>query len=60
MNCPTCNAWTSINDSRNKGAYIQRRRECAKGHKCNTEERGMVKKRKGGKDETRDMAHRAD
>jgi transcriptional regulator NrdR family protein len=33
-----------INDSRSKGDYIQRRRECANGHKFNTEERVMVKK----------------
>ena len=46
MNCPICNAWTVINDSRSKGDHIQRRRECANGHKFNTQERVFVKPKK--------------
>ena len=44
MKCPICNVWTSINDTRSKGAFVQRRRECANGHKFNTEEHVTVKK----------------
>jgi transcriptional regulator NrdR family protein len=36
--------WTSINDTRSKGTHVQRRRECANGHKFNTEERVLIKK----------------
>jgi transcriptional regulator NrdR family protein len=36
-----------INDSRSKGDYIQRRRECANGHKFNTEERAVPDKKRG-------------
>ena len=36
MKCPTCNAWTEVNDTRNKGNHVLRRRECANGHKFNT------------------------
>ena len=59
MNCPTCNAWTQINDTRNRGDHMVRRRECANGHKFNTEERAVVKKPKESKDEAEHLAHRA-
>ena len=39
MNCPICNAWTTVNDTRNKEDFTQRRRECANGHMFTTEER---------------------
>jgi transcriptional regulator NrdR family protein len=39
MNCPICNAWTTVNDTRNKEDYTTRRRECANGHTFTTEER---------------------
>ena len=44
MNCPICNAWTSVNETRNKKTYITRRRECANGHTFNTEERVKPKR----------------
>ena len=39
MNCPICNAWTTVNETRSKKIYVTRRRECANGHKFTTEER---------------------
>ena len=39
MNCPICNAWTTVNETRSKKEYVTRRRECANGHKFTTEER---------------------
>lgn len=42
MKCPTCNAWTEVNDTRNKGNHVLRRRECANGHKFNTAEHVVV------------------
>jgi hypothetical protein len=36
-----------------------RRRECANGHKFNTEERAVVKTPKESKDEAEHLAHRA-
>ena len=56
MNCPICNAWTQTNDTRNKGDRMVRRRECGNGHRFNTEERVVVKKRKAEKDANRNMA----
>ena len=38
MNCPKCGVWTSVLDTRNKGSFTTRRRECANGHKFTTEE----------------------
>lgn len=34
MKCPTCNAWTSVLDTRE----TRRRRECANGHRFTTRE----------------------
>jgi transcriptional regulator NrdR family protein len=38
MNCPKCGVWTSVLDTRNRGSFTTRRRECANGHKFTTEE----------------------
>ena len=46
MNCPVCNTWTTVSETRNRGAFVLRRRECANGHKFKTEERTVEKKRK--------------
>ncbi len=38
MNCPKCGVWTSVLDTRNKGSFTVRRRECANAHQFTTEE----------------------
>jgi len=39
MNCPVCNVWTSVLDTRNKKSVTVRRRKCANEHIFVTEER---------------------
>jgi len=39
MNCPVCNVWTSVLDTRNKKSVTVRRRKCANEHIFITEER---------------------
>jgi transcriptional regulator NrdR family protein len=46
MKCPTCAAWTEINDTRNKGDHMLRRRECANGHRFNTIEQVTASRKK--------------
>ena len=48
MNCPICNAWSSVTDSRDKGNYMQRKRQCANEHMFTTEEHVVPSKRHGG------------
>ena len=43
MNCPICNAWTTVEDTRNKLVYTLRKRQCANNHVFFTEERIVVK-----------------
>ena len=38
MKCPTCGAWSTVEDTRNKTGFTLRRRECGNGHKFTTEE----------------------
>lgn len=45
MNCPTCNAWTEVKETRSRGTYVYRRRCCANEHCFTTEERVVVKRR---------------
>lgn len=58
MNCPTCNAWTDIKDTRNKGDYVQRKRQCANGHTFTTKEIVVPSKKHGGS--TKDRAIKKD
>ena len=44
MKCPQCNAWTEVKETRNRGAYVYRRRCCANEHCFTTEERFVVKR----------------
>ena len=46
MNCPICNAWTDVKESRARKDYVYRRRCCANEHCFTTEERYVVKRRK--------------
>jgi transcriptional regulator NrdR family protein len=41
MNCPICNVWTSVLDTRNKKSVTVRRRKCANEHIFITEERAV-------------------
>lgn len=38
MQCPFCNAWTEVKESRPKQGGVRRRRECANGHAFTTRE----------------------
>ena len=48
MNCPICNVWSTVNETRTKEDRVMRRRECANGHKFKTEERVIPNRTKGG------------
>jgi transcriptional regulator NrdR family protein len=58
MNCPTCNVWTTVTDTRNKGTHVQRNRECGNGHKFTTKEQVVPSKKHGGS--TQDRAIKED
>jgi len=47
MKCPTCNAWTSVEQTKNLGDFVERRRRCANNHTFTTEERVSVAKKRG-------------
>ena len=53
MNCPICDAWTDIKDTRNKGTYVQRKRQCANGHTFTTYEVIVPSKKHGGSNQDR-------
>ena len=54
MNCPQCGVWSSVVTTINKQSHVQRRRECANGHKFSTEERVVPAKKHGGDRKSRD------
>ena len=68
MNCPKCGVWTNVLDTRNKGSFTLRRRECGNGHRFTTEEHVKLQNldaRKSGEVRTRseqqiDRAERED
>ena len=47
MKCPTCAAWTSVEQTKNLGDFVERRRRCANNHTFTTEERVSVAKKRG-------------
>ena len=47
MNCPTCNAWTTVEQTKNLGGFVERRRKCANNHTFSTEERVIQNKKRG-------------
>ena len=47
MKCPTCNAWTSVDHTKNTGGVVERRRRCANNHTFTTEERVVPDKKRG-------------
>lgn len=57
MMCPTCNTWTTVDQTKNTGSFVERRRRCANNHTFTTEERVVPAKKRGrpvkeAKDET--------
>jgi transcriptional regulator NrdR family protein len=38
MNCPECDAWSTVTETRKTPVRYRRRRECGNGHKFTTEE----------------------
>ena len=61
MNCPTCNAWTTVEQTKNAGGFVERRRRCANNHTFTTEERVIPDKKRGRpkktKEKTDDNGH---
>ena len=47
MKCPTCNAWTTVEQTKNAGGFVERRRKCANNHTFTTEERIVPPKKRG-------------
>ena len=45
--CPTCNAWTTVEQTKNLGGFVERRRRCANDHTFTTEERVAPPKKRG-------------
>ena len=61
MNCPTCIAWTTVEQTKNLGGFVERRRRCANDHTFTTEERVIPDKKRGRpkkiKEKTDDNSH---
>ena len=47
MKCPTCAAWTTVEQTKNAGGFVERRRRCANNHTFTTEERVIPDKKRG-------------
>ena len=47
MNCPICIAWTTVEQTKSLGVFVERRRKCANNHTFTTEERVVPQKKRG-------------
>jgi len=47
LKCPICIAWTTVEQTKNLGGFVERRRRCANNHTFTTEERVVPQKRRG-------------
>ena len=47
MKCPICIAWTTVEQTKNLGGFVERRRRCANNHTFTTEERVVPQKKRG-------------
>ena len=47
MKCPTCNSWTTVEQTKSAGGFVERRRKCANNHTFTTEERVVPDKKRG-------------
>lgn len=54
MNCPTCNEWTTVEQTKNLGGFVERRRRCANDHTFTTEERVIPDKKRGRPKKTKE------
>ena len=54
MNCPTCIAWTTVEQTKNLGGFVERRRRCANDHTFTTEERVIPDKKRGRPKKTKE------
>ena len=55
MKCPTCNAWTSVDHTKNASGVVERRRRCANNHTFTTEERAVPDKKRGRPVKTKEI-----
>ena len=42
-----CNTWTTVEQTKNTGEFVERRRKCANNHTFTTEERVIQPKKRG-------------
>ena len=54
MNCPSCIAWTTFEQTINLGGFVERRRRCANDHTFTTEERVIPDKKRGRPKKTKE------
>ena len=57
MKCPTCAAWTSVEQTKDLGDFVERRRRCANNHPFTTEERVTPAKKRGRPVKTKEVTH---
>ncbi len=55
MKCPICNAWTTVEQTKNLGDFVERRRRCANNHTFTTEERVVPDKKRGRPVKTKEI-----
>ena len=54
MKCPICIAWTTVEQTKNLGGFVERRRRCANDHTFTTEERVIPDKKRGRPKKTKE------
>ena len=52
--CPTCNSWTTVEQTKSMGGFVERRRRCANNHTFTTEERAIPPKKRGRPKKTKE------
>lgn len=55
MKCPICIAWTTVEQTKNLGGFVERRRRCANNHTFTTEERVVPDKKRGRPVKTKEI-----
>ena len=56
LKCPTCNSWTTVEQTKSLGVFVERRRRCANDHTFSTEERVIPNKKRGRPIKTKEKA----
>jgi len=53
--CPTCNSWTTVEQTKSLVVFVERRRRCANNHTFTTEERVVSDKKRGRPKKTKEQ-----